>query len=66
MDEFYEQLENTINEIPRKDLQILRGDWNAQVGPDAYEQWSGTVGRVEWDKPTKEEKDFHNLHTGTK
>lgn len=23
----------------------MQGDWNAKVGPEAYESWSGTVGR---------------------
>ena len=23
----------------------MQGDWNAKIGPDAYEQWAGTVGR---------------------
>ena len=43
--EFYEQLESTIKKIPRKDLLIIQGNWNAKVGPDAYKQWPGTVGR---------------------
>ncbi|XP_071491824.1 uncharacterized protein [Diadema antillarum] len=24
---------------------IVQGEWNAKVGPDAYENWAGTVGR---------------------
>ena len=24
------------------------GDWNAKVGPDAYQQWPGTVGKFGW------------------
>ena len=41
---FYELLESTITEVP-KDILIVQGDWNAKVGPDAYENWGGTVGR---------------------
>ena len=44
MQEFHEQLESTIKEIPRKGL-IIQGDWNGKVGPDAYEQWPGRMGR---------------------
>ena len=42
---FYEQLEETIKKIPKKDILIVQGDWNAKVGPDSYRQWAGTVGR---------------------
>ncbi|KAI8512774.1 hypothetical protein Bbelb_094130 [Branchiostoma belcheri] len=42
---FYEELRNTINNSNKKDFLIVQGDWNAKVGPDAYEQWAGTVGR---------------------
>ena len=34
VEEFDEQLKSTIKEIPRKDLIIIPGDWNATVGPD--------------------------------
>ncbi|KAL8601188.1 hypothetical protein ACOMHN_002995 [Nucella lapillus] len=44
VEQFYEDLENTIKRIPKKDL-LVRGDWNATVGEDAYEQWTGTVRR---------------------
>ena len=43
--ELYELLESTIMEVPKKDILIIQGDWNAKVGPDAYENWAGTVGR---------------------
>ena len=45
VEEFYAQLENTISKTPKKDIIIVQGDWNAQVGPDAHQQWAGTVGR---------------------
>ena len=63
--EFYEQLDSTIKEIPSKDFHTIQGDWNAEVGPYAYEQWPGTVGRFEvGETPMKDEKDFLNSHTG--
>ena len=42
---FYELLGSTITEVPKKDILIVQGVWNAKVGPDAYENWAGTVGR---------------------
>ena len=42
---FYEELENTIKKIPKKDILIVQGDFNAKVGPDAYDNWAGTVGQ---------------------
>ena len=45
IEEFYAELEETIKKTPKKDLLIVLGDWNAKVGPDAYDQWAGTVGR---------------------
>ncbi|XP_071500074.1 uncharacterized protein [Diadema antillarum] len=45
VEEFYDQLEATIAKVPRKDLMMVQGYWNAKVGPDAYENWAGTVGR---------------------
>ncbi|XP_025098384.1 uncharacterized protein LOC112566419 [Pomacea canaliculata] len=42
---FYEQLEETMRGIPKKDFLAVVGDWNAKVGPDAFEKWAGTVGQ---------------------
>ena len=42
---FYEELENTIKETPKKDFLIIQGDWNAKIGTDAYDDWGGTAGR---------------------
>ena len=44
VEEFYEELEDTIKKVPKKDLLVIQGDWNAKIGPDAYNQWAGTVG----------------------
>ena len=33
---FYEQLpEEVVDQIPKKDILIVQGDWNAKVGKDA-------------------------------
>ena len=45
VEQFYDQIEETIKTIPKKDILIIQGDWNAKVGPDAYEQWAGTTGK---------------------
>ena len=45
VEEFYELLEAIIAEVPKKDILIVQGDWNAKVGPDAFDTWAGTVGR---------------------
>ena len=31
--DFYEQLQNVTNNVPRRDMLIIAGDWNARVGP---------------------------------
>ncbi|GFS11485.1 craniofacial development protein 2 [Elysia marginata] len=45
VEKFYEDLDNSIAKVPKKDILILQGDWNAKVGPDAFLQWAGTAGR---------------------
>ncbi|KAL8563284.1 hypothetical protein ACOMHN_058782 [Nucella lapillus] len=45
VEQLYEDLENTIKRVSKKDLLIVMGDWNAKVGEYAYDQWTGTVGR---------------------
>ena len=41
---FYEQLQEVLDETPRKDIIIIQGDWNAKVGEDARKDWKGTCG----------------------
>ena len=45
VEELYEQIENTLKKVPKIDLIIIQGDFNAKIGPDAYDVWPGTVGR---------------------
>ena len=45
IEEFYQDLEKTIREIPKKDIVVTQGDWNAKIGTDAYNQWRGTAGK---------------------
>ena len=44
---FYEQLDSIITKTPKKDILVFQGDQNGRVGPDAYQNWAGTLGRFE-------------------
>ena len=35
IEEFYDQLQNAIDQTPKKDIFVVQGDWNAKVGIDA-------------------------------
>ncbi|XP_065068153.1 craniofacial development protein 2-like [Rhopilema esculentum] len=45
VEEFYDDLEKLLKTIPRKDVFIVQGDWNAKIGADAFANWKGTIGR---------------------
>uniref|UniRef100_H3A4I6 Reverse transcriptase domain-containing protein n=1 Tax=Latimeria chalumnae TaxID=7897 RepID=H3A4I6_LATCH len=45
IEDFYHQLEDQMSKIPKKNITIVQGDWNALVGMDAYNDWKGIVGR---------------------
>ena len=44
--DFYGQLKETIKGIPRKDIKVIMGDWNAKVGTDrtGFEEVMGRYG----------------------
>ncbi|XP_076438257.1 uncharacterized protein LOC143277357 [Babylonia areolata] len=44
-EEFYKQIDSIIATVPKRDMLIVQGDWNAKVGPDAYQNWAGTTGK---------------------
>ena len=44
IEHFYEQLEDTMAAIPRKDVKYIIGDWNAKVGVD-NDGWEAVMGR---------------------
>ena len=44
IEEFCDQLQNVIDQTPKKDILIVQGDWNAKVGKDACENWQGICG----------------------
>ena len=43
--QFNKGLEESIKQIPRKDILILQGNWNAKIGRDTYDIWKGTIGK---------------------
>ena len=45
VEEFYEKIDIAMKNIPKEDIVIIQGDWNAKIGTDAYENWFGTAGR---------------------
>lgn len=45
LEAFYEDLENLLKKVPRKDILVVQGDWNAKIGEDAYHDWKGTIGK---------------------
>ena len=44
IEKFYEQIEHTIEELPKKDVKMVIGDWNAKVGTDSV-GWEHVMGR---------------------
>ena len=48
IEDFYQELNTLLKQIPKKDIKIVQGDWNAKVGTDAYTEWAGNVGRYGW------------------
>ena len=48
IEDFYQELNNVITNTPKNDIQIIQGDWNAKVGPDAHTDWAGNVGKFGW------------------
>ena len=42
--QFYDPLQNVIEQIAKKGIVIVHGDWNAKVGEDATTLWNGICG----------------------
>ena len=45
VEDFYEQLQEVVDQTPRKDILAVQGDWNAKIGKDAHKNWKGTCGQ---------------------
>ena len=43
-EEYFDQLQNVTDQTLKKDILVVRGDWNAKVIKDAYENWQGVCG----------------------
>ena len=43
-EDFYDQLQEVIDQAPKKDVLVVQGDWNAKIGEDASRNWKGTCG----------------------
>ena len=44
VDHFYQQLQETIDQTPTKDLLLVQGDWNVKVEKDAQADWGEVCG----------------------
>ena len=44
VDHFYQQLQETIDQTPKKDILVVQGDWNAKVGKNAQADWGEVFG----------------------
>ena len=41
IEEFYDQLQNVIDQTPKKDILVVQGDCNVNVGKNVCENWQG-------------------------
>jgi len=56
VEQFYADLETTLDDIPKKDIVIIAGDWNAKVGRD-NDRWKRVMGNFGYgDKKDREER----------
>ena len=44
VEEFYAQLQNIADQVDKKDILVIQGDWNAKVGADALKDWKNYCG----------------------
>ena len=43
-EDFYKQLQAVLDQVSKKDIFIVHGDWNAKVGKVACKNWKNTCG----------------------
>ena len=55
IEESYDQLQSVIDQTSKKDILVVQGDWNANVGKDACENWQGICGPFCNDDTTERE-----------
>ena len=46
IEQFYVQLQNVIDQTPKKGILVVQGDWNENVGKDTCETCQGICGPV--------------------
>ena len=44
VEDFYDQLQDIVDQTPGKDIVVVQGDWNAKIGEDACTNWADTCG----------------------
>ena len=45
VEDFYDELQEVLDQIPKRDIIVVQGDWNAKVGENAHKDWDGVCGR---------------------
>ena len=45
VEDFYDRLQEILDQSRKKDILVVLGDWNAKVGEDALKNWKGSCGR---------------------
>ena len=45
IEDFYDQLQEVIDQMPKKDILVVQGDWNVKIGEDASTNWKGICGQ---------------------
>ena len=58
IEEFYDQLHIVINQTPKKDILVVKGDWNAKVGKDAMKPGEAFADHSAMTTQMREDSDF--------
>ena len=58
LEQFSNELEESIRQIPRKDIFIVQRDWNAKIAREAYDLWKGTIGKLGLGHTTIDDNDY--------
>ena len=64
LDKFYFDLEESLKDVPRKDMKMIVGDWNAKVGM-TVQDGRELLGDTGTEKETREVKNCLNLYPNT-
>ena len=59
IEDFYDQLQEVIDQAPKKDIFVVQGDWNAKINEDASKNWKGTC--VQYCNPETNERGLRLL-----